>query len=37
MDLNGKADPYVILKLGRKEKNDKEHKQFNTLNPTIGK
>ena len=37
VDLNGKADPYLVLKLGRKEINDKDNKQFNILNPVFGK
>ena len=38
VDLNGKADPYIIVRWGtKKEKNDKDNKQVNTLNPIFGK
>ena len=37
MDLNGKADPYLIIKAGSKEINDKENRKNNTLNPVFGK
>lgn len=36
-DLNGKADPYLVIKLGRKEIVDKDNKKLNTLNPTFGR
>ena len=36
-DLNGKADPYIIIKAGRKEISDKQNKKMNTLNPVFGR
>ncbi|KAF5301719.1 hypothetical protein FQA39_LY10650 [Lamprigera yunnana] len=37
MDLNGKADPYVVLQLGPKRINDKENYVSKQLNPIFGK
>ena len=37
MDLNGKADPYVILQLGGKKISDKENYISKQLNPVFGK
>lgn len=37
MDLNGKADPYVILQLGSKKISDKENYVSKQLNPVFGK
>lgn len=37
MDLNGKADPYIILQLGSKRISDKEHYISKQLNPVFGK
>lgn len=37
MDLNGKADPYVVLHLGSKRISDKEHYVSKQLNPVFGK
>ncbi|XP_045464673.1 otoferlin-like isoform X3 [Harmonia axyridis] len=36
-DLNGKADPYVVLQLGSKRISDKENYVSKTLNPVFGK
>ncbi|XP_077275644.1 otoferlin isoform X3 [Temnothorax americanus] len=36
-DLNGKADPYVVLQLGSKRISDKEHYVSKQLNPVFGK
>ena len=36
-DLNGKADPYVKLLLGRHGVSDKENYISKQLNPTFGK
>lgn len=36
-DLNGKADPYVVLQLGGKRISDKEHYVSKQLNPVFGK
>ena len=37
-DLNGKCDPYLIVKMGRSvEINDKANKKMRTLNPTFGR
>jgi hypothetical protein len=37
MDLNGKADPYVVLHLGSKRISDKEHYISKQLNPVFGR
>ncbi|XP_055370842.1 otoferlin-like [Condylostylus longicornis] len=37
MDLNGKADPYVVLHLGSKRISDKENYVSKQLNPIFGK
>ena len=37
MDLNGKADPYVVLQLGNKRISDKENYISKQLNPVFGK
>ncbi len=37
MDVNGMADPYLIIQLGKREENDKDNKQNNQLNPVFGK
>lgn len=37
MDLNGKADPYVVLHLGNKRISDKENYVSKQLNPVFGK
>ncbi|CAB3259049.1 unnamed protein product [Arctia plantaginis] len=37
MDLNGKADPYIVLHLGSKKISDKEHYVSKQLNPVFGK
>ncbi|KAI4470846.1 fer-1-like [Holotrichia oblita] len=37
MDLNGKADPYIILQLGSKRISDKENYISKQLNPVFGK
>ncbi|XP_052861524.1 otoferlin-like [Anopheles cruzii] len=37
MDLNGKADPYVVLQLGSKRVADKENYVSKQLNPVFGK
>nr|XP_021208193.1 otoferlin isoform X3 [Bombyx mori] len=37
MDLNGKADPYIVLHLGSKRISDKEHYVSKQLNPVFGK
>ncbi|KAF0293526.1 Otoferlin [Amphibalanus amphitrite] len=37
MDLNGKADPYIVLQLGSKKLSDKENYQSKQLNPVFGK
>ncbi|XP_064864981.1 otoferlin isoform X1 [Oncorhynchus nerka] len=36
-DVNGKADPYVIIKLGKSELKDKENYISKQLNPVFGK
>ncbi|GAA6102086.1 otoferlin isoform X2, partial [Tachysurus ichikawai] len=36
-DLNGKADPYVVIKLGKTEIKDKENYISKQLNPVFGK
>ncbi|XP_067008818.2 otoferlin [Anabrus simplex] len=37
MDLNGKADPYIVLMMGNKRISDKEHYVSKQLNPVFGK
>ncbi|KAK6628981.1 hypothetical protein RUM43_002798 [Polyplax serrata] len=37
MDLNGKADPYIVLQLGSKRISDKENYVSKQLNPVFGK
>ncbi|XP_031628335.1 otoferlin isoform X2 [Contarinia nasturtii] len=37
MDLNGKADPYVVIQLGSKRISDKDNYTSKNLNPVIGK
>ncbi|GAB6022296.1 hypothetical protein CHUAL_006419 [Chamberlinius hualienensis] len=37
MDINGKADPYLIISLGSKKVNDKENYISKQLNPVFGK
>ncbi|XP_038583171.1 otoferlin isoform X3 [Micropterus salmoides] len=36
-DINGKADPYIIIKLGKSEVKDKENYISKQLNPVFGK
>ncbi|XP_077442849.1 otoferlin isoform X12 [Stigmatopora argus] len=36
-DINGKADPYVVIKLGKSEVRDKENYISKQLNPVFGK
>ncbi|KAK3542372.1 hypothetical protein QTP86_025854 [Hemibagrus guttatus] len=36
-DLNGKADPYIVIKLGKTEIKDKENYISKQLNPVFGK
>lgn len=37
MDLNGKADPYVVIQLGSKRISDKDNYISKQLNPVFGK
>lgn len=37
MDLNGKADPYIVLQLGSKRISDKDNYVSKQLNPVFGK
>lgn len=37
MDLNGKADPYIVLQLGSKRISDKDNYISKQLNPIFGK
>lgn len=37
MDSNGKADPYLVIKMGRHNVVDKANKKHNTINPTFGR
>ncbi|XP_057656510.1 otoferlin-like isoform X1 [Diorhabda carinulata] len=37
MDLNGKADPYIVLQLGSKKISDKDNYVSKQLNPVFGK
>lgn len=36
-DMNGKADPYIVLQLGSKKITDKENYISKQLNPVFGK
>ncbi|XP_059174098.1 otoferlin-like isoform X2 [Physella acuta] len=36
-DINGKADPYLVIRLGNKTQNDKESYISKQLNPVFGK
>ena len=36
-DINGKADPYLVIRLGGKVQNDKENYISKQLNPVFGK
>ncbi|XP_046877160.1 otoferlin isoform X8 [Hypomesus transpacificus] len=36
-DINGKADPYIVIKLGKSELKDKENYISKQLNPVFGK
>ncbi len=36
-DLNGQADPYLIVQLGRRVRNEKDRRQHNTLQPFFGR
>ena len=36
-DLNGKADPYIVLLLGKHKINDKDNYISKQLNPVFGK
>ena len=36
-DINGKADPYLVIRLGSKVVNDKENYISKQLNPVFGK
>ena len=35
MDINGKADPYLVLQLGSKRVSDKENYVSKQLNPVL--
>lgn len=37
MDMNGKADPYIVLHLGTNKINDKDNYISKQLNPVFGK
>ncbi|XP_013379026.1 otoferlin isoform X3 [Lingula anatina] len=37
MDINGKADPYLLIRCGKTVINDKEHYVSKQLNPVFGK
>ena len=37
MDINGKADPYLVLQLGSKRVSDKDNYVSKQLNPVFGK
>lgn len=37
MDMNGKADPYIVLSLGTKRISDKDNYVSKQLNPVFGK
>lgn len=36
-DLNGLADPYLVVSLGKKKISDRSHKIHGQLNPTFGR
>lgn len=36
-DINGKADPYIAIKLGKSDIKDKENYISKQLNPVFGK
>jgi len=36
-DINGKADPYIVIKLGKSDCRDKENYISKQLNPVFGK
>lgn len=36
-DINGKADPYIAIKLGKTDIKDKENYISKQLNPVFGK
>ena len=36
-DLDGLADPYLVIKLGSQKQDDKENMQTKQLNPDFGK
>ena len=37
MDINGKADPYLVLQFGSKRVSDKDNYVSKQLNPVFGK
>ena len=37
MDINGKADPYLVLQFGNKKVSDKDNYVSKQLNPVFGK
>ena len=37
MDINGKADPYLVLQFGSKKVSDKDNYVSKQLNPVFGK
>ena len=37
MDMNGKADPYLVLQFGSKRVSDKDNYVSKQLNPVFGK
>ena len=37
MDINGKADPYLVLQFGSKRLSDKDNYVSKQLNPVFGK
>ena len=36
-DINGKADPYIVIRIGQNVISDKEHYISKQLNPVFGK
>lgn len=36
-DINGKADPYIVIRLGKTDIRDKENYISKQLNPVFGK
>jgi len=36
-DINGKADPYIVIRIGQSVISDKEHYISKQLNPVFGK